>query len=356
MVVARSPKAIIVAHPLRVSFVHIVVLPVERPTSPKEISDFYMLATDIAQSFVERHSTKANVERFLEKFSHVGPSLLSDDDRALVRPEVSQSRPNGADFEIADFMSTFASSDTVPFAQGVFLTPSEFASCQMHILSEDFRYVGSCGRFLWNIFHSKYFLRYQKGSSDAFIKALATSKVTIEEVEPILRVLPAKCPVCSIGIESLDALRNHYLVSHTGDTIAEKQTTQAVIEPKRDAPAVARAKRFLERKKTQRQSDLPEKPKQTECANDINAVTSLLMKWSSYYFSLHLLRDNLQDATEDDPKLLDVKEGIHQASKVLEKLQAMDCVEQAHRRRFLHIQRRIRNAIYGIEEKVLKIA
>ena len=356
MVVARSSKALIVVHPLRISFVHIVVLPLQRFQAPDEIQQFYALALEIAQSFINRHSTKANVQRFLEKFAHVGAYELPEDAKPLIRPEIAQNRPESPDFQVADFMSTFASTEKVPFARGVFLTATEFSTCQMHIISEDFRYIGKNGRLLWNIFHSKYFLRIREDSVDKLENMLIPTKVTLDELTPFLSVMPTKCGKCGISVEGLEALRNHYLVSHTGELIAEENAQETSQRPKRDSPAIAKAKGFLAKKKAARRTDLPETPKQTTCDNNINAVTSLLVKWSTYYFNLHFLKDSRANSDDAPSDFMEIEEAVRSASRVLEKLQEMECVSQEHRRRFLHMQRKIRNSIYGVEEKVLKIA
>uniref|UniRef100_A0A7S4KWV6 Uncharacterized protein n=1 Tax=Paramoeba aestuarina TaxID=180227 RepID=A0A7S4KWV6_9EUKA len=348
LIVARSPKGMLVCHPCRIAFVHVVFIPATIPTNQDELKEVLSFSLDIAQSFIDRHSTKQHVMRYLEKFSHTRIRQLDSPSMEALRPEVSSEVPASKDTEIADFMTTFASVEKIPYRLGRYLT-SDSTHCQVHIISEDFRYVGSDGKFLWNFFHSRYFGTV-KDTQDT------KDKISMEDIYPVLKIVPPSCSICKLSIDNLESLRTHFLYAHAVKGVPEgsKPLIQESIDV--DAPVIKKAKSLAERKRARQNSKLPEPPKATTCKDNINSVTSLLMKWSEHYFQLHHLKDSQLRGDTDDPELKkQIDEAIKRASSVLEAIQTMPCVEQPNRRQFLHIQRRIRNKVYGIEENVLKI-
>ncbi|KNH05326.1 aprataxin [Perkinsela sp. CCAP 1560/4] len=364
MIVARSKKGILVVHPLRVSFVHVVFLPIEKPQSVAEIKEFFTCAADVATTFIERHSTKAHVQRFLEKFSHTRVATVECNAWENVLPEVSREVAESSDFEVADLMSSLVSVDKIPYRTGIFVTSSEWESFQMHIISEDFRYLGKESRFLWNIFHSRHFVTVDVPNVDAIVAAHHSNgkrKMSLLDLYPILSSTATKCELCQLEIDGLESLRKHYFFGHAVEATTAGGSAEATREIVNvEAPAIQRAKACAARKRAKRISHLPVPPQVTTCKDDINAVTSLLMKWSNYYFELHLLKDSTDESDQTSPLSEEdsrsIQDGMRKASQTLEALQSMPCVEQTHRRQFLHIQRRIRNKIYGIEENVVRIA
>jgi len=304
MIVAETDTFVVTVHPKKAAFVHLVVIPL---TLPSHISllGYTQGVTAFVESFTLHHSTPRDIERFLQRFGGVSPAW-------------------GGPMEVAKFMSMYATTETIMYRCGVFVTTPDLSTLQFHIVSGDLSGIGPNDVAGWNLYTSpKYFL--PPAAVDQIAALLGTPLPTAKQIHQLLTMTQLRCPCCGIPSVTVAAVRKHILSSHNQRDLSKSTTT-----PGTNSVSTAEQK-------------LPLRPTQTDCKDDISSVMSLLSKWARFYHELSLMR-------QKDTTLPSVKQKIDtaliDAGKVLESLQSKPFLTTGQKQTLQCTQKRIRDTVF----------
>ena len=315
MVVDEDEYCCVVAHPLKLGYLHFVIVPKEKPHSDSEDATATTAGKlqETAFETIKLYSQQLKAKQFLSK------------KKGLLKNE--SNRWTGID-EIRSFSKTYSTAKLVPFSIGFLGFEPEINEMQLHVISKDFNYIKS--RALWNLYTTSWGLisvsNFQEMITSGFGVALTDYSSLIERC----KTSPYTCYVTGMEFESLSQVREQSLLAQLGTNITVKEK---VSKSKLSEPDVVK-KPKLEEPSPEPSVVKPPKPssKVKACKE---SITSAFLKWSEYYFRLKKV--NVQPGDED----------LALAVQQMKDLSNHSALSQIDRAGMAYLQKQAREKVFG---------
>eukprot|EP01060_Flectonema_neradi_P010396 TRINITY_DN17484_c0_g1_i2.p1 TRINITY_DN17484_c0_g1~~TRINITY_DN17484_c0_g1_i2.p1 ORF type:complete len:387 (+),score=60.09 TRINITY_DN17484_c0_g1_i2:54-1214(+) len=319
MVVDEDDSHCVLAHPLKLGYVHLVVVSKKNTDGGKELCDdsasIIRDLQDKAFEMVRTYSQPIKSKQLLSKKKGLS--------------KTPSNRWTGID-EIRDFSKTYSTAKLIPFSMGFLGFDPEAHYLQLHIVSKDFTYIKS--RTMWNMYTTSWGLLTAPTILEMITSGFGVTLPDYPTLVQKCKNSPYTCYVTSEEYESLSDVKQASLVAQLGTTISA-----SVKEQKRPLPqseSIKKPKPDDDEAPAEQAIVKPPKPsmKVKPCKE---SITSAFLKWSEYYF--RLLKANVPPEDEDLAFAL-------QQMKDLRNHTALTQIDQSGMH---YLQKQAREKVYG---------